>query len=84
MSAWQPAFGEWVENTVASPSNPIRFGRFVRVVRRPHGRMNPGKWWEVTDGKGEFWLSKPDNCRPAERRLVGPWEPVSDEGATRE
>jgi hypothetical protein len=60
-----PEFGERYENTVASPSNPLRFGRFVRVVTIPRGRTNAGRWWEMTDGKGEFWFMNPEHCRPA-------------------
>jgi hypothetical protein len=26
--------------------------------------MNPGLFYEMTDGKGEFWLIKPDNLIP--------------------
>lgn len=62
----KPRFGDIIENKMASMDNPTRVGTFVRVVRRT-GRMNPGTWWEVTDGKGEFWLTNPANC---ERREV--------------
>ena len=59
----KPQFGDVVENLMASERNPLRVGRFVRVVDRRRRRMNPGLFWEVTDGKGEFWLSNPANCR---------------------
>ncbi|WP_457832621.1 hypothetical protein, partial [Staphylococcus aureus] len=26
------------------------------------GRLNPGKWWELTDGKGKFWSYSPTSC----------------------
>lgn len=64
MSSESPLFAEWVENTMASESNPTRRGRFVRVVRRT-GRLNPGVWWEMTDGHGSFWQVRPENCRVA-------------------
>lgn len=49
-----PKFGDWVRGNFASENNPIRDGMFVRVVRRS-GRMNPGVFYELTDGKGKFW-----------------------------
>lgn len=67
---WKPLFGESVKNTMASVSNPTRVGLFVRVVRRPHGRMNPGTWWELTDGKGEFWQVPPAICIPTSSNEV--------------
>lgn len=57
----RPTFGQWFENPVASPSNPRRVGMFVRTVRR-RGRMNPGLWWELTDGL-DFWQVRPENLR---------------------
>jgi hypothetical protein len=53
-----PAFGDLVENGWTSEDNPTRLGMFVREVRRT-GRMNPGRWWEITDGKGKFWQLQP-------------------------
>lgn len=55
-------FGQMVVNTMASMSNPQRAGRFVKVVRRRHGLMNSGTWWELTDGRGHFWQVRPENC----------------------
>jgi hypothetical protein len=49
-----PKFGEWMRGVWASKRNPHRDGMFVRTVRRT-GRMNPGTWHELTDGKGNFW-----------------------------
>ena len=57
-----PKFAQWVENTVASAKNPTRRGMFVRTIYVSRGRMNAGTWWECTDGHGEFWQVKPDNC----------------------
>jgi len=49
-----PKFGEWLRGIWASPRNPHRDGMYVRTVRRT-GRLNPGVWYELTDGKGAFW-----------------------------
>lgn len=49
-----PKFAEWMRGIWAAKSNPIRDGMYVRTVRRT-GRMNPGTFYELTDGKGEFW-----------------------------
>ena len=56
-----PTFGQWVEDRLASKSNPTHHGMFVRAGRTPHGGMN-GRWWELTDGRGKFWQTIPDNC----------------------
>ena len=47
-------FGDIVINHWASENNPIRE---VFVVGKKHrsGRVNPGPYLEVTDGKGKFW-----------------------------
>jgi hypothetical protein len=47
-------FGDLIVNGWASESNPTRVGYFVREGRRT-GRMNPGRYFEVTDGNGKFW-----------------------------
>jgi hypothetical protein len=49
-----PKFGEWMRGIWAGEKNPHRDGMYVRTVRRT-GRMNPGKWYELTDGNGDFW-----------------------------
>ena len=49
-----PRFGEMLRGVWASEGNPHRDGMFVRTVRKT-GRMNPGIWHELTDGKGAFW-----------------------------
>lgn len=66
----RPKFGDAYLNTQASESNPRREGMFVQVVRRS-GRLNPGVWWQITDGNGDFWLSNPAYLRPAQREPVG-------------
>lgn len=45
-------------NTNAGENNPHRISFFIRVVHRT-GRMNPGTWYECTDGKGEIWHTAP-------------------------
>ena len=50
----KPRFGERIRGIYASESNPQRDGMYVRTIRRT-GRMNPGTWYELTDGKGNFW-----------------------------
>lgn len=47
-------FGDVIENTSASADNPTRRGYFVRVGIRK-GRLNPGRYAEITDGNGKFW-----------------------------
>lgn len=64
MAMKTPSFGDAVENYTASPSNPHRIGYFVRLVDRRQHRMNRGWFWELTDKRGEFWLTSPANCRP--------------------
>jgi hypothetical protein len=49
-----PRFGEMMRGVWAGRINPQRDGMFVRTVRRT-GRMNPGVWHELTNGKGDFW-----------------------------
>lgn len=55
-----PKFGDRIRGNFASESNPQRDGYFVRVVRRT-GRLNPGVWYECTDGKGNFWYYEAKN-----------------------
>lgn len=50
----RPRFGDIIENGWASEDNPTRAGFFVREGRRT-GRMNAGRYYEVTDGAGKFW-----------------------------
>lgn len=57
-----PRFGATVTNHIASEANPRRVGYFVRAGRAT-GRMNPGRWWEITDGRGDFWQLSPDRPR---------------------
>ena len=50
----KPKFGEWIRGIWASEDNPIRDGMYVETMRR-RGRMNPGTFYRLTDGKGKFW-----------------------------
>lgn len=50
----RPRFGDIIENGWASEDSPIRVGFFVREGRRT-GRMNPGRYFEVTNGNGRLW-----------------------------
>lgn len=49
-----PKFGEWLRGIWASERNPIRDGMYVKTTRRT-GRLNPGTWYQLTNGKGKFW-----------------------------
>ena len=49
-------FGDVIENKAASKDNPTRYGYFVREIKRS-GRLNPGRYVEITDGNGSFWRS---------------------------
>lgn len=53
-----PKFGATVTNRLAGDTNPRRVGIFVRAGRNT-GRMNHGVWWELTDGRGDFWQVSP-------------------------
>lgn len=57
-----PMFGATVTNHYASEINPHRVGYFVRATRVT-GRLNPGVWWQITDGRGDFWEVSPDARR---------------------
>lgn len=71
-TALDPKFGDRLRNTAAGESNPHRDAFFVRKVRKT-GRMNPGLWFEMTDGKGEMWLTNPQwmVAQPAESAEAG-------------
>lgn len=46
-------FGDIIENHYAGQDNPHRTGIFVKRTTKGH--------YEMTDGKGKFWLSAKDN-----------------------
>lgn len=50
-----PKFGDRIEGVHAGHTNPQKFGTFVCVVRRPHGVVNSGTFYRVTDENGNFW-----------------------------
>ena len=49
-----PIFGEAIMGIWASKENPIRIGQYVETRRRT-GKLNPGTYYRLTDGKGKFW-----------------------------
>lgn len=51
---FKPKFGELLRGVRASESNPHRDGLFVREIRHT-GKLNPGVYYELTDGIGDFW-----------------------------
>lgn len=51
----EPLFGELVRGVYASENNPQRDGMYVETIVRK-GRMNPGKFYRLTDGRGKFWM----------------------------
>ncbi len=59
----EPKYGDAIVNQCASMSNPLRTGYFVRSGVRAAGKMNPGKYYELTDKKGRFWeISATSEC----------------------
>lgn len=50
----EPKYGDIMHNPWAGEGNPRRNGFFVRS-NRVTGRFNPGLWYELTNGKGDFW-----------------------------
>lgn len=63
MSAAEPKFGDLLRNTVAGERNPHRDAYFIRKVYIT-GRLNPGLWYEMTDGKGDVWRVNPAGLIP--------------------
>lgn len=54
----RPKFGDQMRNLWAGGTNPRRDATFIREVHKA-GRTDPGMWYEMTDKKGEVWLSSP-------------------------
>ena len=79
--AREPKFGDWIRGIYASERNPIRDGIYVRTTRRNHETL-----YELTDGKGKFWmypkqsterLNRPNAFDAAALRLAVPeWRPI--------
>ena len=61
----QPKLGDWMRGIYASVDNPIRDGMYVETIYRT-GRLNPGKFYRLTNGKGKFWM------HPAEATVFFP------------
>lgn len=58
----KPRFGVTkIRNPYVADDNPHRDGIYVETIRRT-GRLNPGTWYRLTDGKGAFWELKADGC----------------------
>lgn len=75
----RPKFGDWIRGNYASEENPNRDGMFVRVIHTK-GRLNPGIWYELTDGNGKFWRYEGKDTtrlpRPAIDSVLVPTEPT--------
>lgn len=56
----KPKFGDWMRNAMCTDSNPRHTAQFVRIISIT-GRVNPGTWYQMTDGEGDFWLSDPQS-----------------------
>lgn len=59
----EPQFGQLMRGVHASPDNPQRDGFYVRTVVRS-GRLNPGRFYELTDKRGNFWRYPVGSCVP--------------------
>lgn len=57
-----PKFGDAIVNQFASMDNPRRTAYFVRRGERT-GRMNRGKYFELTDGNGDVWTMEESSLR---------------------
>ena len=79
MDEIEPKFGEWLRGIYASESNPRRDGMYVRTIHRK-GRMNPGKFYELTDGNGAFWMYPAQSVERIAAALrsaqVPEWRPI--------
>lgn len=84
--ALSPKFGDWMRGIYASERNPYRDGMYVRTIRRS-GRCNPGTYFELTDGRGNFWqyprdsVTRLDRAREidatrAQAPAAGEWLPI--------
>lgn len=72
-------FGEKLLSIHASERNPHRVGMFVRSYTRT-GRLNPGQFVELTDGKGDFWDTWEKNVIPFVEPLYAPPESEHTDG----
>jgi hypothetical protein len=70
-----PVFGEQIMGVWAGESNPQRVGKYVETRRRT-GRLNPGVWYRLTDGRGSFWEYE------ASQTLFVPTRPAPETGTS--
>lgn len=54
-----PEFGDRLRSIYASADNPQRDGFYVRTVTK-----NTGRYYELTDKRGAFWLYPVESCVP--------------------
>ena len=47
-------FGDVIENGWAGDGNPTKYGYFIQTKQNT-GRLNPGRYVVLTDGKGKVW-----------------------------
>lgn len=59
----KPKFGDRLRNTAAGEGNPHRDAFYIRTVVKA-GRLNPGTFYEMTDGEGEVWNQNPQHLVP--------------------
>lgn len=59
-----PRFGELVT------AGGALVGFFVRGVRIANGRPDAGPWFQLTDGRGLFWLADPETVTVAARQRL--------------
>ncbi len=61
-----PTFGKTIVTLpAAGEANPHRTGIYVETIHRA-GRLNPGKHYRVTNGRGDFWMVRHDYCELSE------------------
>lgn len=60
----KPRFGDRMRNTSMSPDNPMAVATFSKVVEKKYtnrqGITHRSMYYEMTDGRGKFWLSTPE------------------------
>jgi hypothetical protein len=76
----KPRFLDIIENGYASEDNPRHTGIFIRSGYRS-GRVNPGKYWVLTDGDGDFWEMPAKSDR---QKIVGHYTPKTEQQASAE
>jgi len=56
-----PIFGDLFIGVHASDENPHKRGMYVRTCRRRGAVTNPGVFYQLTDGRGDYWEAAPEN-----------------------